>query len=127
MLFTDITLLKTSLMYAEAIEGIVAHPLVVLSGDLKVKRANQKFYEVFEVKREDTENHFIYELGNGQWDIPELRKLLEEVLPKHSEFVEFEINRNFPGIGNTSMRLSGKRLFHNHKATETILLAMVPH
>lgn len=126
LLFTDITKLKTSLIYSEAIESIVAHPLIVLSGELKVKRANMKFYETFKTTREETENRFIYELGTGQWNIPELRRLLEEVLPMHSEFSDYEISRNFPVIGQTTMHLQGRRLFYNDKATETILLAMVP-
>jgi hypothetical protein len=114
------------MIYAEAVESIVAHPLLVLGGNLMVKRANKKFYEVFKTSPRDTESRFIYELGNGQWNIPELKKLLEEILPKHSEFKDYEIKRDFPVIGQTTMHLSGRRLFHNDKATETILLTMVP-
>ena len=124
LLFTDITDLKTSNIFCEAVESIVAHPLLVLGGDLKIKRANKKFYEVFKTSREETENQFIYKLGNGQWNIPDLRKALEEVLPKKSEFTDYKVTHDFPGLGRRTMRLDGRRLFYQNKATETILLAI---
>ncbi len=124
LLFTDITQLKTSLIYAEAVESIYSHPLLVLNGELKVKRANKKFYEVFKSTPSDTENRYIYDLGNKQWNIPELRELLEKVLPQNSEIRDYKVTHKFPNIGKKTMNLSGRRLFHHDVATETILLAI---
>src|SRR5205807_2550097 len=69
----------------EAMMGMVNQPLLALHGDLRVKMANARFYEEFQVKAEETENRPLYELGKGQWNIPRLRTLLEEVLPKHQQ------------------------------------------
>lgn len=124
LLFTDITKMKTSLIYSEAVESIYAHPLVVLGGDLRVKRANKKFYEVFSATPRDTENRFIYDLGNEQWNIPELRELLEKVLSQNSEITNFKVSHRFPKIGQRTMNLSARRLFYQDRATETILLSI---
>jgi two-component system CheB/CheR fusion protein len=126
LLFTDITYLKENVVYTEAVEGIIAHPLIVLTGNLTVKRANKKFYEVFQTTPTETENHFFYKLGTGQWDLPGLRKLLGEILPKQSEFTDYLVTENFPHIGRTTFYLSGRRLFYHDKSTETILLTMRP-
>lgn len=124
LIFTDITKMKTSLIYSEAVESIYAHPLVVLGGDLRVKRANKKFYEVFSATPRDTENRFIYDLGHSQWNIPELRELLEKVLPQNSEIACFKVTQSLPGLGKRTMNLSARRLFYRDQATETILLAI---
>lgn len=124
LIFTDITQLKTSLIYSEAVESIYAHPLLVLGGDLKIKRANSKFYEVFKVTPAETENRFIYDLGNRQWNIPSLRELLEKVLPQNSDIANYEVTHQFPGIGKKTMILNARRLFYQTSATETILLAI---
>ncbi len=70
----------------------VRESLVVLGWDLRVHFANQSFYKRFAVTREETEGHLIYELGNGQWDIPELRLLLEEILPRENSFDDYKWN-----------------------------------
>jgi len=124
LLFTDVTQLKTSLIYAEAVESIYSHPLLILGGDLIVKRANKKFYEVFKATPRDTENRFIYDLGNEQWNIPDLRDLLEKVLPQNSEITNYKVTHNFPNIGKKTMSLSGRRLFYHNTATETVILAI---
>jgi two-component system CheB/CheR fusion protein len=126
LLFTDITQLKTSLIYSEAVESFYVHPLLVLGGDLKVKRANRKFYEIFKESPSDTENRFIYDLGSGQWNIPELRNLLEKILPQSSNIANFKVTHDFPKIGRQTMNLSARRLFYNNTATETILLSVEP-
>jgi two-component system CheB/CheR fusion protein len=124
LLFTDINDLKTGLIYSQSLENTISQPLLILGGDLIVKRANKKFYDVFKSTPADTENHFIYKVGNGQWDIPQLRKLLGEVLPTNTDFRDFEVTHRFPSIGEKTMRLSGCRLFFEDKATETIILAI---
>jgi two-component sensor histidine kinase len=86
--------------------------LIVLGWDLRVKHANEPFYSTFKVKPEETEGRLIYELGNGQWDIPELRKLLEEILPKEQSFDDFEVMHEFETVGYRHMLLNARRLDH---------------
>jgi PAS domain S-box-containing protein len=106
--------------FAEKLVDAVRDPLVVLGWDLRVKSANQPFYETFRVKREETEGRLIYELGNGQWDIPRLRKLLEDVLPDNNAFNDYEVAHDFPEIGRKVMVLNARRLNH----LDLILLAI---
>lgn len=94
--------------------------ILILGWDLRVQRANLSFYEQFHVQKSETEGRFIWELGNGQWDIPELRRLLETVLPDKNVFDDFMIEHNFETIGLRTMLLNGRRLDH----TNLILLAI---
>src|SRR4051812_78625 len=74
-----------------------APPLLILDRDLRVVLANNSFLSHFQVARPQTESCLVYQLGNGQWDVPRLRLLLEEVLPRKSFFHDFEITHDFPG------------------------------
>src|SRR5688572_11990710 len=90
---------RAALPDAESIVETVREPLIVLDGNLRVLRANRSFYQTFGVQPEETENRLVYELGSRQWDIPALRKLLEEVLPQKTVFNDFEVTHDFPSIG----------------------------
>jgi PAS domain S-box-containing protein len=96
--------------HAEAIVQTIREPLIVLDGDLRVKFANGSFYSAFHEFPESTVGRFIYDLGNGQWDIPELRRLIEEILPKQCYFENYEIIHDFPAIGRKRMLLNARRL-----------------
>ncbi|OGD68825.1 hypothetical protein A2811_02455 [Candidatus Campbellbacteria bacterium RIFCSPHIGHO2_01_FULL_34_10] len=72
--------------------------------------ANESFYRVFQVETRDTEQKVVYELGNGQWNIPALRKLLEDILPKNTFFKGFEVSHDFPSIGHKSMILNARQI-----------------
>jgi two-component system CheB/CheR fusion protein len=109
--------------YAEAIVATVRESLVVLDTDLQVITANQFFYEKFQVSPEDTEQRLIYEIGNGQWNIPQLRSLLEEILPHQSQFQNLEVEHEFEDIGRKIMRLNARTLSHIHD-TPMILLVI---
>lgn len=98
--------------YAERIVEMLHEPLLVLSPDLRVKSANQAFYDHFEVGRAETEGRLVYDLGNGQWDIPELRRLLEDVLPDDRAFTDYEVRHDFESIGERVMLVSARRLDH---------------
>jgi two-component system CheB/CheR fusion protein len=126
LVFNDIDQMKTSLEYAEAVEETNGFPLLVLDGDLRVKRANKKFYKFFQTSPNEVVDQFIYRLGNAQWDIPKLKILLEEILPKNSTFEKFEVTHVFPEIGKKTLRLNARRLFHHDASTETILLVFEP-
>src|SRR6188508_104719 len=92
--------------YAQNIVDTVREPLLMLDTTLRVRSANRAFYQTFQVSSEETENHLIYELGNGQWDIPALRTLLEDIVPKNSVFSDFELEHTFPVIGRRVMLLN---------------------
>lgn len=102
--------LKQAYDYANDIVDTVREPLLVLSIDLTVITANKAFYENFLTIPEETEGRFIYELGNGQWNIPELRKLLLEILPDKKYFSGFEVVHEFPTIGRRTMILNAREI-----------------
>jgi len=95
--------------YAQNIVDTVREPLLILDATLRVRSANRAFYQTFHVSPGETEGRLIYELGNGQWDIPDLRTLLEDIVPKSSVFDDFELDHTFPAIGRRVMLL--KRRF----------------
>jgi PAS domain S-box-containing protein len=98
--------------FGEKLIDSIREALLVLTWDLRVRSANKTFYEAFAVSPEETRDCFIYDLGNGQWDIPELRRLLEEILPERSSFDDFEVAHEFEGLGRRVMLLNGRRLDH---------------
>jgi PAS domain S-box-containing protein len=109
--------------YAENIVDTVREPLIILDADLKVISANRTFYQTFKTKPENTEGHLIYNIGNQQWDIPKLRDLLEEILPKNTSFDNYEIEHDFPQLGKRIMILNARRICGETNKTEMILLA----
>ena len=115
---------KAALDFAESIIETVREPLVVLDEKLRIISANKSFYEKFGVKQAETENKLIYEIGSRQWDIPELRKLLEDILPAKSVFDNFRVEHEFPNIGRRVMLLNARQVFHGGTGTKAILLAI---
>jgi PAS domain S-box-containing protein len=109
---------------ADAILDTVREPMLVLSADLRVRRANRSFYRTFQVTPEETVDRLVYDLGNHQWDIPWLRKLLEEVLPQDTAFDDFEVEHVFPSIGRKFMLLNARRICGKDDQTEFVLLAI---
>ena len=109
--------------YAQDIVDTVREPLLILDGKLRVHSANRAFYQTFEVTAEETERRLIYELGNGQWDIPDLRVLLEDILPMSSVFNDYELEHEFPSIGRRIMLLNARQLRQGGHA-ELLVLAM---
>jgi len=110
--------------YTESIMQTVREPLLVLDSDRKVISANRSFYQTFQVKPGEVEGKVLYDLGNRQWDIPKLRQLLEEILPKSTVFLDFEIDHDFKTLGRRIMVLNARRIFHETKRMQMILLAI---
>jgi PAS domain S-box-containing protein len=110
--------------YAEAIVETVREPLLILDSDLKVRSANRAFYQTFHVEKKETEGRVIYELGNRQWDIPELRTLIGDILPRHSSFENFQVEQTFEHIGPRTMMLNAHRFDDADSNLELILLAI---
>jgi PAS domain S-box-containing protein len=102
--------LRDARAFAEVIVDTVREGLLVLDLDLRVVTANESFYQTFEVRPEETVGRLVFDLGNGQWDIPELRELLEDVLPENHAFDGLEVDHAFEGLGRRVMVLNGRRL-----------------
>src|SRR5687767_7143220 len=109
--------------YAQNIVDTVREPLLILDASLRVQSANRAFYQTFHVSPGETEGRLIYELGNGQWDIPDLRRLLEDIVPTSSVFNDFELEHTFPVIGRRAMLLNARKLQAGHHG-ELLVLAM---
>jgi PAS domain S-box-containing protein len=114
----------SALEYARSIVDTVREPLLVLDSSLYVRTASRSFYSTFGVNREETEGRFVYDLGNGQWNIPALRTLLEEVLTMDKAFEEYEVVHRFPVLGERVMLLNARKLWTEADETSLILLAI---
>ncbi len=109
--------------FAQSIVNTVRGPILILDAQLKVHFANRAFYQTFQVSPEETEDHLIYELGNGQWDIPSLRTLLEDIIPEQTVFNDFELTHEFQRIGRKVMLLNA-RILRSGERTKYLVLAI---
>ncbi len=110
--------------YAEAIIETLHESLLMLTDDLKIKTANKGFYTTFQTTPEETEGHYLYELGDNQWDIPALRTQLRSVQSKNTQIVFFEVDHVFPKIGKKTMLLNAQRVVLRGGRESLILLAI---
>ena len=115
---------KIQFQMLEAIVTTVREPLLVLDADLRVIQANTSFYTSFKVKQDDTVGQLIYDLGNGQWNIPALRTLLDDILPEKTVFNEYEMTHEFEEIGRRTMKLNARRMAGDANRSDLILLAI---
>jgi len=115
---------EESSRYAESIVETVRESLLVLNAEMKIISANRNFYRIFNVTPGETIGSFIYDLGNKQWDIPKLRELLEETLPKEEAFDDLEVTRNFQDIGYKIMLLNARQVYRQDIGAKLILLAI---
>jgi len=102
---------EKSWTYIRTVVDVVRDPVLILSEDLHVMAANESFYKVFQVQPKDTEQKIVYDLGNGQWDIPALKVLLENILPENTFFKGFEVVHKFPIIGPKIMILNARQIY----------------
>jgi len=124
MMLIDIDAAKRGLDFAKAIVETVREPLVILNHSLKVVSANKAFYETFQASPQETEGRLIYDLGEGQWNIPKLRELLDNILPARSTFRDFEVSHEFARVGRKVMLLNAREVFDANAQERTILLAI---
>lgn len=110
--------------YLKSVVDTVREPFVVLDQELRVVSANRAFYQTFGVTTAETEKKRVYELGDGQWDIPALRQLLEQVLPQNLSIQDFEVEHVFPQIGRRVFVLNASKLYRPGNFTKMVLLAM---
>src|SRR5580765_6005208 len=109
---------------AQAIVDTVREPVLVLDKELRVIAASRSFYLAFKVGPEHTQGRLLYDLGDGQWDIPKLRVLLEKIIPEHGVMEGYEVEHEFPGLGHRTMCLNARQVFYEGGADTTILLGM---
>src|SRR4029079_4788972 len=109
---------------AQAIVDTVREPLLVLDRDLRVVTASRSFYLTFRVNRQETRGQLLYSLGDGQWDIPALRTLLEKIVPEQAVLVDFQVEQTFPNIGQRTMLLNARKVYYEDNSHTTVLLAI---
>lgn len=117
---SSISTLKKLLIYYKEITETVIEPLIILDKDLYVVTANIAFYRKFGVLKKDTEGRRIYELGNNQWNVPDLREALEHILPTHGVLNNYEVTHDFPVLGRKTMLLNARQV----ESKQLMLLAM---
>ena len=115
---------KNDLPEVEDIVETVREPLLVLDANLNILSANRSFYRIFKVEQGETIGHLIFDVGNKQWDIPALRTLLEDILPTHKLFDNYEVEHDFPTIGHKTMLLNARQIYRKDVDTQMILLAI---
>ncbi|MEO6709066.1 MAG: ATP-binding protein, partial [Planctomycetota bacterium] len=120
----DIDAVQRARAYAEHVVANVRHPLVVLDSELRVRLVNRSFCEVFQVSSEESQGRKLHELGNRQWDIPELRKLLEQVLPSENSIEDYEVSHDFERIGPKSVLVSARTFSPPRENDASILLSI---
>ncbi|MGH9451115.1 MAG: PAS domain-containing protein [Terriglobia bacterium] len=110
--------------FMKDILATVREPLLVLGADLKVLYANASFLSASHVSREETEGKLLYRLGNGQWNIPKLRVVLNEVVSTDSPVLDFEVEHDFPTLGKKTMRLNTQKIQDGRRDEPILLLAI---
>ena len=109
---------------AQAIVDTVREPVLVLDKDLRVIAASRSFYSTFKVSPDHVQGRLLYSLGDGQWDIPKLRVLLDKIIPEHGVMENYEVEHEFPDLGNRTICLNARQVFYAGGAGTTILLSM---
>jgi len=110
--------------YSEAIIETVREPLIILDKSLHVKTANRAFFKTFETTKKETYGKYVYDLNGGEWNIPELKRLLEKIIPKNTHFNDYEVKHGFERIGPRIMLLNARRIVLEGNKTRLILLAI---
>ena len=109
---------------AQAIVDTVREALLVLDGNLCVTAASRSFYATFRTTPAETVGRMVYDLGSGEWNNPALRLLLDRIVPEHGVMDNFEIEQDFPLIGQRTMLLNARKVYYSGDANTTLLLAI---
>jgi two-component system CheB/CheR fusion protein len=110
--------------YTDGIITTITEAMIVLDKNLIVRSANQSFYDIFKTTAAETEGLYLFDLGNGQWNIPKLHELLLKIIPQDKQFKNFEVTHRFPLIGTKTMLLNAKQLVQKAHSQELIFLAI---
>ena len=115
--------LQDGITLAHAIVDTVRDPLLVLNHNLHIIAASRSFYQIFQLVRENVVGHMLYEIDGGQWNLPELRDVLELIAKEHEPIEGYEVDRVFPVIGRRTMLLNARKVFYETGVHSTVLLA----
>jgi two-component system CheB/CheR fusion protein len=110
--------------FAESIVDTVRESLLVLDEQTKVLKANRRFYRTFDTNPQQTEGRSLFELNDGQWDIPELRELLKRTIKQHETFEDFRVECHFAGVGNKKLLLNARHLQEDRADQNKVLMAI---
>ena len=110
--------------YSESVFTFMRESLVILDRDLRVKVANKAFYKTFGEREEDTEGRLFFDLGDQQWNLPQLRVLLDEALANNTDFYNFEVTHYFKGIGEKVILVNGRKVIQKSHGQHLLLLAI---
>jgi two-component sensor histidine kinase len=116
-------ILRIGHVQAQGIVDTIPAPLLVLDSALCIQSANRAFLRTFQVQRDDTIGRQIYDLGDGQWDIPDLRSLLSEVIPRSTAVIDYRVDHDFPGVGQRTMLVTARTVFNPDDHGTTMLLS----
>ncbi|AHG49105.1 histidine kinase (plasmid) [Rhizobium leguminosarum bv. trifolii CB782] len=123
MLLEDLyRLMKTGHVQAQGIVDTMTQPVVVLDHHFSVTTANNAFIKAFEIERDDILSQDFFRLGNGQWDIPELRQLISSIIPRAAAVIGFEVKHDFPTIGRRTFLVDARRLVHPDDNSPNIMV-----
>lgn len=111
--------------YIKTVVDTLREPFLILDKDLKILSANRMFYSFFQTTQKNTEGKHVYKIGNGQWNIPQLRVLLEDIVPKNIFFENFTVDHDFPKIGRRIMILNARRIYTSHNKEKPIMLLAI--
>ena len=111
-------------LYTKNIVETVREPLLVLDADLRVKSANKSYYETFQAFEDSTVGGLLYEIDNGQWDIPALRRELRDLLPDRKAVKDFQVELEIAGLGKRTMLLNARQIERQKDQTPLILLSI---
>lgn len=114
-----------SWIYVKTVFDASKESILILDQQLSVIVANKSFYQTFQVEKKDTEGKKLSLLGNGEWNIPALHKLLNEILSKDTSLTGFEVAREFPGIGSKTMLLSARQMYYRKDSESEAFLPVI--
>ncbi len=124
-MLTPIDKIADAQTLAQAIVNTIIEPFIVLDDGFRVLAASRSFYDTFKVNPAQTHGRLLYDLGDGQWDIPALRTLLETIIPERTAMDGFEVEHDFPLVGRRTMLLNARKVVYDNSDTHTILLAFL--
>jgi two-component system, chemotaxis family, CheB/CheR fusion protein len=110
--------------YSQSIVANIREPLLVLDKHLRIRTANNAFYKQFKLKEKETVGLLIYNLSDKKWNFPELKKLLEEVIPENQIIVDYEVRLNFPDVGKLHLLLNAREIVKDDESENLILLSL---
>ena len=112
-----------ALALSNAIIDTVRDPLLVLDEDQRITAASRSFYQTFKLAGQDLRGQVLFDIDGGQWNIPELRELLQTIAKDQETIEGYEVDREFPVIGRRTMLLNVRKVYYAKGTRSSVLLA----